>query len=669
MSQAKLHWRLLTVGDGDMTLSLAIARAYTGDDSSHAVVSLTASVLDTKDDLLLAFPDAPIAELEKRGVEIIYGCDATQLHKRMQGRTWDLVVFHHPHLGLASLNHDEAEHAQNHYQLLSHYLYSASSVAKLVHLCLCGSQRSTWRMDEAAERQGLRLARQLSTTVPFSKLWTNVDISATEARAEYAAPRKYRFGKLGSRHSLGKYGYRHRRTAGERYQGGSADMDVSGSMHYVFEPNENGIQQPPETSTKGNDQTACTICGTAFESMDELEAHLAAPALPQHAELSNAIPTMTSDDSKMKMDHMAPPCRKRNNADKISLARSDASPPDHQQETQHATKEFETIVQPEHEGRRLRWFLKTTSKLSKSQADTRIRSGCVKVDNFVVADTSRILKAGMSIVLYENSAGGTASTKKSMATPLEVIFQLEPYLVVAKPSGMRTKGNIPGSLEFLTAKQLEAPYECLSRLDTSTAGLCVLVSKQMSSLLRNPSRIMHSMVALVHGRVPDSWLPKLEHTTSAERKWKKRKHGSGKDADEITTTSFTTTITIIPMERSTAGSTDVGCSLSTVRIETDFPSAASICHAMRNLGHPVVGDSNCRGEYLELKRSIRNRIKNRICLVCHQVSWQGNETNEESIQVPRVIPPIPDRLSANNWEKNFGATEPPNAELQARYTK
>jgi hypothetical protein len=45
-------------------------------------------------------------------------------------------------------------------------------------------------------------------------------------------PRRYRNGKLGSKHFGGRYGYRHRRTHGEG--GGIADIDVSGSFHFVF---------------------------------------------------------------------------------------------------------------------------------------------------------------------------------------------------------------------------------------------------------------------------------------------------------------------------------------------------------------------------------------------------------------------------------------------------
>jgi 23S rRNA-/tRNA-specific pseudouridylate synthase len=165
------------------------------------------------------------------------------------------------------------------------------------------------------------------------------------------------------------------------------------------------------------------------------------------------------------------------------------------------------------------------------------------------------------------------------------------------------------------------------------------------------------MLALLHGRVPDDWSPCYDYCSTMSRKWKKRKHTSdGKDSGDAAVPAATaavssTGVKILPLQRS---GVSPGISLSTVCIETGFPSAATVCHMMRKLGYPVVGDTNCRREYLELKRSIRNRIKNRICLVSYQVSFK-DFNSETTIQVPRTLPPIPDKLSAEHWETNFGS--------------
>jgi hypothetical protein len=117
-SSTKDKTRILTVGDGDLSLSLALARAYGN------CVSLTASVLDSEEDMLKAYPDAPIKELKSLNVEVLYGLDATQIHEKFPTKSWDLTCFHHPHLGLASLlDKNEAEHANRHFIGIRPYMF------------------------------------------------------------------------------------------------------------------------------------------------------------------------------------------------------------------------------------------------------------------------------------------------------------------------------------------------------------------------------------------------------------------------------------------------------------------------------------------------------------------------------------------------------------------
>jgi hypothetical protein len=376
--------RILTVGDGDLTLSLAIARAYGNNDQ----ILVSASTLEPcPEDLLQAYPNAVVAELQESGVPVLYGVDATRLHcsprlaspflpstqhqqqKQKNLKEWDVIVFHHPHLGLSLLKEqDEEQHARRHHVLLSHYLNSACRVlaAKgdfefhskateenksehdtgngdrrlreggLVHVCLCGTQAETWRLVEAAQRQGLRLLRTMPTTEAFHHIWENpspneasalgvLDDALCQANDDqsmwnvypsqpgFAAPRRYRNGKLGSRHFLGKYGYRHRRTEGQEYQGNSTDMNVSGSMHYVFCRNgevadlhrgEGTATATTTTKTPGtlgeehpiSSPYTCTVCDLQLESLDALHQHTLAPALPTKASVKRAdASTVTTD--------------------------------------------------------------------------------------------------------------------------------------------------------------------------------------------------------------------------------------------------------------------------------------------------------------------------------------------------------------------------------------
>ncbi len=649
--------KILTVGDGDLSLSLALARAYGSD---H--ISLTASVLDSNEDLLESFPDAPLAELKKLQVPILFGVDATQLHHKYPSNHWDIVLFHHPHLGLASLSQDEAIHATRHYQLLCHYFYSAGQVAKRVHVCLCGTQRETWKLDHAAERQQLQLLREIPTAIPFSKVWTNIDLTPAEVQLGHAAPRRYRNGKLGSRHFLGKYGYRHRRTAGERYHGGSLDMNVTGSMHYVFEtiPSSEHCEGSTKAKPDATGTLTCLICGALFASLEELEDHLKSPVVPQSAEMTNVKASMIDSEEKQS-------------SSQIDHKDSDFQNNHSQQEAIHQplpTSQFVVgmekstiIVSPDDDGKRLRWFLQHNTSVSKRQAELAVQKGTVWIDDVMSPDSSRILKAGMVVTIFSQE-GHPETHAGDMRNTVDLLYHSDPFLVVNKASGIRTKGAMPGTLEFVVSQQRGANYESLSKLDNSCSGLCVLMSQAALRLQSQPPKIIHSLVALVHGCVPDKWFPKFSHSVSIERKWKKQKKRKHIDDVEVKDDDVSlldaSTITIIPLERmandaSVTTTASASC-LTTIRIQTEHPSAGSICQWMRHLGYPVVGDMNCRKEYLQLKRAIRNRIKNKLCIVCCQVQWQDEHKNG-LVQVPLTNPPIPQKLSAVYWESNFCSSD------------
>ena len=149
--------RVLTVGDGDLSYSLALQRAF------GESIQLTATVLPTEDELAATYANAAAnaAELQGCGAVVRYGVDATALATAELGEPYEVVVFSHPHLGLADL-HAQAAHAQRHSVLVAHFLHSASSAAVLapgggVHLTLCGNQPKVWRAEEHARNLGLEL--------------------------------------------------------------------------------------------------------------------------------------------------------------------------------------------------------------------------------------------------------------------------------------------------------------------------------------------------------------------------------------------------------------------------------------------------------------------------------------------------------------------------------
>jgi len=209
-------FRLLTVGDGDLSFSLAIKRAY-------PQISVTASTLvKSHSELCQTYASAIETSKEFQEIwneQIIYGVDATKLedsiHCNTEETKFDIICFNHPHLGDATLLQSEQRHAENHYALLSHYFYSAKKLIKTnggrIHLCLCGNQPKSWKIMAAAEtNNGLQCIKQDNTSVPIDKWLFKPEeedrYDLAEVQSHYPTKRKYRNGSLGSKHFLARFG-------------------------------------------------------------------------------------------------------------------------------------------------------------------------------------------------------------------------------------------------------------------------------------------------------------------------------------------------------------------------------------------------------------------------------------------------------------------------------
>lgn len=218
---------VLTVGDGDLSYSLALSRAY-----GHAL-SITATTLLSAQELHETYCHAAnnIEELHARGVRLIHGVDATALDAATLG-LHDHVLFAHPHLGLADL-YDVEAHSRRHQVLLAHFLASAAALLAdssggCVHLTLCGNQPKAWRIEEHASRLGLPSPSTLDVASPPALSRVSSDcsgdcsgggsdgnvsgtLSAAAPETGWAARQRFRNGNLGARHWLSRYGYEHRR--------------------------------------------------------------------------------------------------------------------------------------------------------------------------------------------------------------------------------------------------------------------------------------------------------------------------------------------------------------------------------------------------------------------------------------------------------------------------
>lgn len=628
----KSQFKVLTIGDGDLTLSLALTRAY-----GKAQLDLTAStLLDTEEELIRTYNNSQevLTELVEHGTTVWFGIDATQLHHLPSTARFDFVLFHHPHLGLDTLLENEEWHARRHYILLSHYLWSAKQVLTyhgMVHLCLCGTQPQTWKVDEAARRHGLELVTTESTSTPMHS-WLFHNLNELPAKPNFAAPRKFRNGKLGSKHALGKYGYQHRRTHGDVYHG--SDMSVSGSVHMLF---RKSADLEPKHCTTNHE---CFICGEAHDSKEALENHLSAPARPDASPTMKMVTATSNGIILSSSDVMTQLVEvETNDHNETEDEAANPIPYDTERNTATASAQCHSIVAQNHSGKRLRWYLRqpfisTLKHISKKLCDDLIKEGRVLVNSQVAMDSSRILSGGDTVTVLEQFRDQSTTNKKS---EIDVVFQDHSLIVAFKPVGMRTLGSFSeATMEMSISSLVGYRYKSISKLDTGCSGLCVLKRHDCVDV-----EVTHIFTALVHGHVPDEWdtVTVLSLFVESMRRWKTSTNSDKRSFDDmIHGSSSVETMSLLCLERT--------ASLSTLRIETLSKSAGlcnAVCFLLRKKGHPVVNDRFCRQEYLELPRSMRNLIKSRLCIGCYEVKIAGKA---DVIQTA-----TPERLSARFWEQ------------------
>ena len=111
--------RILTVGDGDLSYSLALLRAL-----PH--LELTATTLcASKAELCKTYSASAgvVAELASRGACVRYGVDATALDAcdpPLGSEAFDTIIFNHPHLG--------KENFRAHARFLAHFFEAVKGV-------------------------------------------------------------------------------------------------------------------------------------------------------------------------------------------------------------------------------------------------------------------------------------------------------------------------------------------------------------------------------------------------------------------------------------------------------------------------------------------------------------------------------------------------------------
>ena len=761
-------FRVLTVGEGDLSLSRALLRAY-----PQAPLDLIATTLiPDAETLRQTYPHTTNDNDDGTStipMTIHWGVDATLLHRRYHEQTFDAILFHHPHLGVFE---SEAEQATQHARLLAHYLWSASQCLResknpkngdrtsqsFIHLCLCGNQAVTWQLDETCQRLGLQLDDPpQSTSLPFHQILippTNGENPQSLSIWEPAAPlnlthhrRRQRYSKhVVNRHWLVKYGYQHQRTHGNLVKRSSNQVSLEGSLHYRIrtKTDHHGIPVAPvdpwsrilvaaddndecvsSTSTTSSVQAdkiqsfRCNICNALFDNQHALRVHLQCPAVPQ-LPLEESSPSREHEDmSTLEKNTQASTTREA--PAECEQSKQGVSPNNNQtNKVTHGTVGENQL--------RLRKYVQLHCRKSKNQANRLVTQGFVTLNGEVVTDTARLVSLLTDTVrIVENDAtehelcthhadqglvdagkkadachmilGGIDIAIKARWSVRGIPNTLEDPLslvVVWKPVGVRTLGHVGtgSTLESLVTRQLKEEnqpqpqshqqqpflnnYHSWTRLDTGCSGVCLMArditldQQEAESMFS----LTHTFTMLVHGHWKD-----VEHEQDSFhaqiplhyiQRWKKRKRpqgvqengeeqqpGNGTNDAECKEKSLSSTSPAISARFRVVEKTTRSESipvLSTLQMEVDGSPPSGIAslisfYLRHDHGLRVVGDRFSRKEDAQyLTRSMRNRIKQKLCLGCLQIDVQRVDDGRADGQKFSFAEPIPEKWSAEYWE-------------------
>mmetsp|Transcript_18391 Transcript_18391/g.25913 ORF Transcript_18391/g.25913 Transcript_18391/m.25913 type:complete len:833 (-) Transcript_18391:62-2560(-) len=777
--------RILTVGDGDLSFSLALKRAF-----PQPSIRITAStLLPTEQELLRTYSNSSSILKEFCDVwneRVIYNVDATHLdqiqnyqiqnnkHKIQNHQNeliaddndddhttnndgdydydetnndcgynkydhttnndceydYDLIMFNHPHLGDKDLfskqeqessstvdeSISEQRHALRHHVLLCHYFDSAKKLLlkvnknsnnnnnnnnhyKRIHVCLCGTQPETWNLQKAAQRCGLKFICQVSTSTPLSS-WLfgkqkhqqdQSTIVEAQVQKHYPCPRKYRNGKLGSKHALGRYGYAHKRTGGDLYGGNANDMMVNQSVNFVFALDNND----GDNDCNGDNDAGyvCTICGLDFSDDSTLKRHLNRPAIPDimTGDFMHEKITISRDEGQHNQQQQYHDSLEIPNQNIISTGivfENSTTSSEPSIESNSASILLQATVAPNHDSKRIKWLCRQEMfPLSKYMTSKRlckeiIQSGRIYVNGIVATDETRIVKENDVITLLRpnitsihqqqfvesNLNEKEAETQDYGVTIVKNIpinvgnNNLQYSIIVAqKPVGMRVVGSFaPNTLEMtvrsiLLRNSTTFPQDlrctAVSKLETGCGGLCVLVASTTSTQIDDLDiNVTHKFTALIHGNVPE-WKNsvQVQIPNNGPRNWKRFKaDDSNPSVNEVKDSSGeVNSINSNVGEVSSSSPLDLNqylsiqCTdtlhiptsstyLSTIQILSahDFGRLSNvISFILRKLGHPVVNDRFCRREFAQLPRVMRNILKQKICIACDGVAIKVH--NEE----------------------------------------
>ena len=678
-------WRVLTVGDGDLSLSLALCRAY-GD-----CMEVTASTIE-KDERTLR-QRYPSQEMKERLIELQtkYSCDihynvnATQLQFQ---KTFHFITFHHPHLGTSSQQEEEECMRMRHVQLLAHYFHSASSLLALsdkhcmVSVCLCGNQGYSWNIMESASRVGLKLTNIISDSKPWST-WFPYPIHHHET----STIKRKRTNDKHNKHYLTKYGYQHTKTNPSTC---ISHMTIQNSQHFLFTPT---TKQNTTTTTTTN-KYDCWICNTPFSTKDEYDQHYqqfipptihdndsttTTTNLPKHI---NTI-SIKKDDNEIKL--LAQIIESNMTKQKIA-----------------DTEYYQITIPLECNGLRLKQFLRTFisqftpskqyyfSNWSKKQCEDAIQKQQLLLYNSQrISDSGRILRThdviSIPVVIEPNNL-------QHDWHGISIIHQSNDIFIVQKPVGMRTLGLFSNqTCESIvlnsTQNNNKQQWECKSNMDTGITGLIVFQKPKSKDI----NHITYVYTAMVHGKLALQQQNMLNHSfyitlpLNGIRRWKQHpsqevsshdfkiqtEPPSSFDGDDTTEDNDAIIWIQVKILESVHlgdhttyidGATNETClnysiDLSTLqfivpRTKPGIISTLSyLCRKQLPGLQGIVNDGHCKKEYSYLPRRIRHFLKNKLAIGCYQLSIHQKTPHQKQQQTFTI--PMDPKLSSLYWKEQL----------------
>ena len=98
--------KILLIGEGNFSFARALVIDAPSSLEHLVPANITATSYDTQEECFAKYPDAEVivGTIKQRGVEVLFGIDATKLqkHAALRGKRWDRIVWNFPHAGMYS---------------------------------------------------------------------------------------------------------------------------------------------------------------------------------------------------------------------------------------------------------------------------------------------------------------------------------------------------------------------------------------------------------------------------------------------------------------------------------------------------------------------------------------------------------------------------------------